>query len=636
MARWLWLRIYTFAIDPMNKNLTLLLIALIGLLFPLQAQQAYKVTIDLVNVSKERDRVKVTIITPPINDKVVRYVLPAYLPGLSERIDGGRFVHQFYALDERGNPYAVRKQGKNVIVMRNPGDLALHKIEYWIDDTWDEEKINPRQSDKNFNYVPQYAGTNINAGKNYVLNFGTCVGFIAGYENLPYQITVAHVADLFGSSTLPVIRKTKNEDHYQALNYADLLDSPMLYGQCDTLSFSTGKINIHLAVLSDNNKITARYLRRLLASYAESFDAFVGDRITTIDYSYLFYFADPKDSSICMYGTYGGLDHQYASLYFLPETDELGMVEMRIRALCEDALMQSLFPWQQYASSTEKIAYQKPVLHAATWFEWGIQDYFTQLAGLRDSMLNEEGLMKQMENTVRMYQRTEIFPLSSITSLHKHVKSNVGLTQAYYRSSLTLFMLDMELCEVSGGKQSIRDFLFYCRTKPPAEISDSLHVWLSRYGGPRIEMFLNRFVHGKERFNLMDQFNRIGWAYAPNAVDSVLSFGAFGFVFDEKQDAFYVAKAETANLFGLKNNDRIISVDDIVVSGDNFELALNPIFHPTANQAVLVRFIRDNKNENSEAEPEYHVMLVQHIIRIDPDCGAVRKLLHDRLLYDLS
>jgi predicted metalloprotease with PDZ domain len=618
----------------MNKNLTLLLIALIGLLFPLHAQQEYKVTIDLINVSKERDRVKVTIITPPIRDKVVRYVLPAHLPGLSERIDGGRFVHQFYGLDERGNPYAVRKQGKNIIVMRNPGDLALHKIEYWIDDTWDVEKINPRQSDKNFNYVPQYAGTNINAGKNFLLNFGTSVGFIAGYENLPYQITVAHGVDMFGSSALPVIRRTKTEDHYQAINYAALLDSPMMYGVCDTLSFRTGKVNIHLAVFSENNKISARYLRRLLAVYAESFDAFIATDIATVDYSYLFYFTDPKDSTINTYGSYGGLDHEHGSFYFLPETDDMEIVEMRIRTLCKDALLHSLFPWRQCDASTNKIAYQEPVLHAASWFEWGIQDYFTQLSGLRDSMLNEESMLQHMGNIVTMYQHTEIFPLSSVSLLRKQLKSSVGSGQAYYRSSLTMFMLDMELCEASDGKKSIRDFLFYCRTKPPAEVSDSLHVWLSRYGGPRIETFLNRFVYGKEKFDLMDQFNRIGWAYAPNSVDSVLSFGEFGFVFDEKQDAFYVAKAETPNLFGLKNNDRIVTVNDIVVSGDNFELALYPIFRPVENQAVIVRFIRDNKNETSEAEPEYHVMLVQHVIRIDPDCGAVRKLLHDRLLFD--
>ncbi|MGL4599867.1 MAG: hypothetical protein ACRCYO_20255 [Bacteroidia bacterium] len=619
----------------MHKNLTLLFIALIGLLFPLQAQQEYKVTIDLINVSKERDRIKITIMTPPVKDKVVRYVLPAYLPGLPNCIDGGRFIHQFYALDERGNPYSVRKQGKNTIVMRNPGDLALHKIEYWIDDTWDDQKINPRQSDKNFNYVPQSVGTTIDIGKFYLLNFGTAVGFLAGYENLPYKITVAHITDLFGSTALPVIRKTKTEDEYLAANYAELLDSPMMYGNCDTLSFSTGKVNIHIAVFSENNKITAGYLHRLLTVYAESVDAFVGDNISEINYSYLFYFTNPQKSAINQYGSYGGIDHGHSSFYFLPESDEQELIESRIRTLCDDALMQTLYPWRQCKTSSKKIAYQEPVVHDANWLEWGINGYFAQLASLRDSMSNEEMLMKQMRISIQMYQHSKNGPLSNLQHIRQQVKSTVGANQLYYRSMLTVFLLDMELNEVSEGEKSLRDFLFYCRKNYGVASGDSLHVLLCAYGGPRIEQFLNRFVHGKERFDFMTELNKIGWAYAPVAVDSVLSFGDFGFVFDERQDAFYIARAEIQNLFGLKNNDRIVSVNDIVVSGDNFEFALNPIFHPQANYPVIIRFIRNDKNEKVEAKPEYRVMVMKHSIRIDPDCGLARKKLHDRLLYDL-
>ena len=86
---------------------------------------SYNVTIDLQNVTSEKDRVKVTILTPPIEATTIRYVLPAYLPGVAGKIDAGRFVHQFYALDNNGFPLSVSKKGDNVILMKMNAGAVL-------------------------------------------------------------------------------------------------------------------------------------------------------------------------------------------------------------------------------------------------------------------------------------------------------------------------------------------------------------------------------------------------------------------------------------------------------------------------------------------------------------------------------
>src|ERR1041385_5718443 len=78
----------------------------------------YHITIDLQNVTPDRDRIKVTITPPPVQGKIIRYILPEYLPGVSGKVDAGRFVHQFYALDDQAFPLKVSKKGNNIIVIK--------------------------------------------------------------------------------------------------------------------------------------------------------------------------------------------------------------------------------------------------------------------------------------------------------------------------------------------------------------------------------------------------------------------------------------------------------------------------------------------------------------------------------------
>ena len=92
---------------------------------------SYHITIDLQNVVSAKDRVKVTITPPPIKARVIYYVLPIYIPGIEGKVDAGRFVHQFYALDDKGFPLKVSKKKNGIIVLKLSKGATLKKIEYF-------------------------------------------------------------------------------------------------------------------------------------------------------------------------------------------------------------------------------------------------------------------------------------------------------------------------------------------------------------------------------------------------------------------------------------------------------------------------------------------------------------------------
>jgi hypothetical protein len=179
-------------------------------------ENSYRISIDLNNVTPEKDRIKVTVLPPPVQARTINYVLPAFLPGVAGKVDAGRFIHQFYAIDDKGYPLKVSKKGENIIVMKMRKGATLKKIEYWVDDTWDAERAKPNQSDAKYNYVPQVAGTNIDAGNNYVLNHAFLFGYIEGFSELPYQVTIIKPEELSASSALKITNETQTRDGYRA------------------------------------------------------------------------------------------------------------------------------------------------------------------------------------------------------------------------------------------------------------------------------------------------------------------------------------------------------------------------------------------------------------------------------------
>ena len=160
---------------------------------------------------------------------------------------------------------------------------------------------------------------------------------------------------------------------------------------------------------------------------------------------------------------------------------------------------------------------------------------------------------------------------------------------------------------------------------------DSLEIRIEKLSDPKISEFLVDYVNGIKPLNLIESFGKIGWAYAPETIDSLLTFGRFGLSYDDNLDVFFVNDADSLNLFGLKDGDRIVSVNDVIVGSDNFDEVLHPVYQPRKDEEVQIRFIRNNQNMSATANPVVRTVLVEHLIRPDPAANENAILLHQRI-----
>jgi predicted metalloprotease with PDZ domain len=272
----------------------------------------------------------------------------------------------------------------------------------------------------------------------------------------------------------------------------------------------------------------------------------------------------------------------------------------------------------------------KPQLSGAWWFSEGVNLYFSWLAAVRDSTVNENEFMGFVSSRIRLAQLSPQKPISDINLLSGWLKIPLRREAMRSRAMLIAMLLDIQMTELSGGKTGLREAVLQISAKPKM-CPDSLVTWLMAAGGVDLSKFFLDYVDGIKPLPLTESLAKIGWAYAPAAIDSVLTFGRFGLLYNDNLDAFFVYNSDTSNLFGLRNGDRIISVDGTVVGSSNFDEALHAVYTPVKDMEVKLQFIRNNQNYLARATPSTQAVLIEFLIRRDAAASKSEVQLHKRI-----
>jgi len=610
----------------------ILMLAIVWLATPLCAQK-YEVTLDLASVTKEKDRVKVTVITPAVTDEKIVYALPALIPGSYSRKDFGRFVHEFYALDAQGYPLKVKKLDNNRILIKNPHNRILQKIGYWVDDTWDAQKTSPKQKDAAFNYIFQPGGTNIDAGRNYVINHQGFYGYLVGYEKFPYELTILKTGNLFGSTTADISRESPGRDVITAPDYATLVDNPVMYCEPDTAVFSAGDTRVTISVFSENRVVKAEKLRRYLLPLSGALNNFFG-KMPVDRYMFIFYFTRNDSTPLTRYGGYGALEHNYCSFYFLPELSSENSLKSMVMRVAAHEFLHILTPLNIHSEEIQDFDFQQPKMSQHLWLYEGVTEYFAHLAQLRDSMITDEEFIKVIRGKIQEAAgyRDVSFTHMSRNILQEDYRSMYS--NVYEKGALIAFLLDIRLMELSKGKMNLRDLLFRLSEKYGPEKpfkDDSLITEIVRMTYPEIGKFFNDYVIGSKPLPYQDYFSKIGWNYYYTKQDSVTSFGKFGLFYNQTDDAFIVTRCNGENRFGLKNGDRLLSINDKPITYKNFEEVLDPVFSPWGNLPVTVRYRRGGEEMSAAARPDTIPVTGRYVIEENPALGLEKTRLRQKM-----
>ncbi len=581
-------------------------LGLIGMLIWTQwaMAQGYRLEVDLTNCRD--DQVKVRLYTPRIVEDEVEYLMPAIVPGTYARYDFGRFISKLKAYDSRGKKLPVKRKDNNHFIIRKATRLAY--LEYWVSDTWEDTK-DP-------NYIFQPAGLNFEAGKCFTLNFFGLAGYLRGRELYPYRVAIQHPENLLGSCALKGVRGAQT-DGWEAESYHHLVDAPALYAKPDTASFSIGKSSIQVAVQSPIETLDARFVARALKPIATALKDFF-ETLPVDRYVFLMHFENIQDIPYNPNGGTGALEHNYSSFYYLSASSDTNSNRHLVRDVATHEFLHILTPLNIHSREIEHFDYENPKMSKHLWMYEGVTEYFSQLIQERSGLITQKKFLEVMRDKI---MNSREYPSVPFTEMSKNILTDQyknHFLNVYEKGAVLAFLLDIRLNELSNGKTSLRELMMTLAKKygPSRAFEDeSLIQEIVTMTDPRIGEFFSRYVQGNDSLPLTPFFHKIGWDYFDEKSDTALSFGRFGFSYQEGNENIEVVNTEASeNALAIQTGDLLIRWNGKEIDSGNLSI-LDHILSPKMGDICNLEIKRNGKTMVMMASPSLRVQTKQCVLK---------------------
>lgn len=536
---------------------------MLGACLSASSQDKYQYAVDIANI--QNDQVAVTLKVPVLKQDVATFSFPKAIPGSYARKDFGRFIVDLTVFDKSGKKMKAEKLNNNQYRINNA--TAVDKITYKVKDTWDE---------KHSDFIFQPGGSNIEAGVNVVMNNNAFYGYFEELKNEPIEITVTKPAEFFGATHLEVSHPSAQQDVIIAKNYVYLADNPIIYAKPDTTSFYVGKSKINVSVFSATGKVksaqVAKYLQPISAALGKFFDG----GLPVSSYQFLYYFeAEGKGFTDRDKGEggFGALEHNYSSLYYLPEI----AFEKRLISMINDVSTHEFLhiqtPLNLHSFEIENFDFTNPVMSQHLWLYEGVTEYFAQLVQLQNGLIDQQKFFAEMRTKMN---RAEEFGNFSMTEMSKRVMEDSfqkKYSSVYSRGALIALMLDLDIREKTGGAKDLKKVIAELSKKygpnRPFDDNKLLDEFVAA-SHPDVKQFIDKYITGANAMPYQEYFAKVGYEYAVEKETPVFYPGRMSLKYDEAINGIVFTDVEK-NALNIKDGDVFKTIDNKPVTAENID-----------------------------------------------------------------
>jgi predicted metalloprotease with PDZ domain len=443
--------------------------------------------------------VYVELVPPAVKEKEIIFYFPKIVPGTYAIADYGRYVADLKALDKKGKQLPVEKTEENGWRIKNANKLA--RITYWVDDTWDTRVKGPE--------IFWPAGTNIEAGKNFVINTSGFFGYFEGSKEPDFQLNIVRPKELYGSTglipaqigvspnSLKLEKGTQDRDKvvdvYHATDYDHLVDSPLMYARPDTAVIRVANAEVLIGSYSPTNKVTAKQIAESIREVLMAQKEFLGGKLPVDKYAFIFYFTDKPILS------YGALEHSYSSLYYMPEMP-IEQMNQQLRDFAAHEFFHIVTPLTVHSEEIEDFDFNNPEMSRHLWMYEGVTEYFASLVQVQYGLISlDEYIETLREKMLTADQFINDVPFTEISKFTLD-KYHDQYYNVYQKGALIGLCLDVKLRKLSKGERGLRDLMLQLSEKYGKEKAfkdDQLFAEITAMTSPEIGEFFDRYVKGK-------------------------------------------------------------------------------------------------------------------------------------------
>lgn len=552
---------------------------------------SYQYSVDLNKV--EDDRLTIELVTPKINSEKIYFRLPSMVPGTYKVYNFGRFVSDLKAFDESGVELSVNKEDVNSWEISDAG--KLYKITYRVDDTFE---------DTTENAVFEPAGTSIDEGKVFVFNNHGFFGYFEGYVNNGYKITFSKPSGFFGATNLTALERTDAEEIFSAPDYHYLVDNPIIFSLPDTSSINFDEAKIMISVYSPGKGIKAKDIADDNKILLNAIRNYLGGKLPAETYTFLYYFSDSEKGS----GSFGALEHNNSSLYFMPDVPAAAKPFMlkQLQSTTAHEYYHTVTPLNLHSEEIGNFDFTNPVMSEHLWLYEGVTEYNAHYIQLREDMIDLKEFADEMErklNNTSRFNDSLAFTELSKGALDKYESQYLNV---YEKGALIGMCLDILIREESNGTQGLQDVINKLLEKYGKDKSfkdDELFTEIELLTTPKVREFLDLYVGGPNHIPYVQIFDKVGLTLDQKPY-TMVNFGSISMGFNQKTLRLKVLKVESSNSkfvndLGIKDGDELISVNGEEINFRNirsmFGSLKNQIKIGDQFEIVVARFDPDGK-----------------------------------------
>lgn len=560
----------------MNLKFKLLIVALSATVISWAQKPAYNYTVDLTKVVE--DRVYVELKTPKVTTDETTFYLPKMIPGTYSIADYGRYVVDLKAFDKKGNELPIEKTDVNSWKIKSAKKLA--SISYWIDDILDTEKEGPA--------IYPMAATNVEEGKNFVLNTSGVFGYLENKKDVGFGFSVIRPKEFYGSTGMIAeevnvpLAKLKKEgepqsgdklvDRFYAENYDRLIDSPLMYAKADTAVIRVANTEVLIGSYSPGQKISAKEIAATIKDVLTAQKSYLGGTLPVDKYAFIFYFTD-KPSPV-----YGALEHSYSSFYFVPDSP-LSVIQQQLRDFAAHEFFHIVTPLNIHSQEIHQFDFNDPKMSKHLWMYEGVTEYFAGNVQVKYGLIPREQYLGVLSNKMSVADNfLDDVPFTEISkfTLDKYQDQYYNV---YMKGALIGMCLDIKLRKLSGGKYGMQNLMADLSKKfgkDQAFEDDQLFAEIEKLTFPEIGEFLKRYVAGSESLPFEEVFALVGVKHVPSMPDKKYSIGfsssALGLAELDGKKMLKIAKAsglsDQGRSLGLEAEDVLLKINDKTMEGD--------------------------------------------------------------------
>ena len=559
-------------------------------------KQEVSVSINLIDVKD--DKVLVTVTTPKINTDEVTYSIPKIVPGTYTEDNYGKYIEDVKAFDAKGAILSVTKRDDNNWTIKNA--KALRTITYLVNDTYDTE--NGKGFGKEDVFSP--AGTNIDAGVNFMINMHGFVGYFLDKIDLPYKVTISHPETLWGATSMIDLDTTATTDVFITSRYAELVENPVMYAKPDYTTFTVDGMDILIGVYSPTGKVTAESITPEMKTMMTAQKTFLGKINANKKYSVLLYLSTMTQTDA---KGFGALEHPTATTVVLPEMLPKEELVKSMKDVVSHEFFHIVTPLTIHSKEIQYFDYNAPKMSEHLWLYEGVTEYFANLFQINQGLIDETEFYSRIAEKIEHAKKlNDTMPFTTMSANVLVAPYKDQYLNVYEKGALIGMCIDIIIREKSNGERGILNMMHqlaneYGVSKPFND--NELFAKITELTYPEVGAFLTQYVSGPTPIPYETYLAKVGVTKAmEKAPGNVFLKGQMPYITvnPNTKEISVIPSSESIDFYknlGLKGGDIIVAINEKPYSLENIYEMISESQNWKENDAITVKIKRDGKEQ---------------------------------------